>query len=239
MASEKWLDQLKAGMHDEAIEELKHSEAYRRIPASLELNIGVAHMWAEDYQAALMHFRAMLPRAHRGDIDYGMAGSAAWCLGQEEIAVDYWKKGVDAPYAIAGANTRTPLLLFMTSMLKPEMFSRNVAQELLVKKSVEWQIKNWPGPIAEFILGKASEETARKSGGDRETQGQLWPHQAWQFSFYKLLSAVVVGEMSPTTLKGALRTAIDVSGSECLEGLNFFDFLRLEEFYVARHFSRS
>lgn len=239
MASEKWLDQLKAGMHGEAMEELKRDTAYQRIPASLMINVGVAHMWAGEFQSALAHFGEAAQSRDATDILYGMAGSAAWCLGQAELAIEYWRKGVNPDYAVAGANTRTPLLLFMASVLKPQISSRRVAEDLLAAKSTEWRIKNWPGPIAEFILGKANEETVRRSGGNPRTEGQLMPYQTWQFEFYKLLSAAVAGEMPPTALKGTLHTAINVSGSDCLEGLNFFNFLRLEEFYIARQFACS
>src|SRR5438552_15611155 len=99
-------------------------------------------MWAGHYQSALSHFeeqiRAKLPRSQPGDAAVGMAGTDAWCLNDEKAAIKHWRQGTTPGYAIAGVNTRTSLLLYAVSILKPETFSTEAADRLLQKRASHW-----------------------------------------------------------------------------------------------------
>jgi len=83
---------------------------------SNHISLGAVYMWAREFQLAPNHFReqieANLPRNSPDDLSFGMAAAAAWNLGDQELAAIYWRKGMTAEYAVGGANTRTPLLLF-------------------------------------------------------------------------------------------------------------------------------
>jgi hypothetical protein len=122
-------------------------------------------MWSGDYRLARAQFdeqiRAALPLKAPADSTFGMAG-AAWCLGDEKLAIEYWRKGTTAKYAVAGANTRTELLLYVASLLSPGTFPVDSAQQLLITKASHWRVKNWPGPIAQYILGTAFEQEVRQ-----------------------------------------------------------------------------
>jgi hypothetical protein len=169
------------------------------------------------------------------DSTFGMAGAAAWCLGEEKLAIKYWRNGTTADYAIAGSNTRTELLLYAASLLDPAAFPVESAEQLLIKNATHWRVKNWPGPIAQYILGIASEQEVRQKAVDREGDPAEPNPMSWQFDFYKLLTTAVSAGKEMSALESGLQNLVSVKGSEYLAGIKFFYFLRLEEFYLARH----
>jgi len=240
MLNDSWIDDLRAGRVDEALDQLRHNELLSdTFSPSDYYSLGAVYMWSGDYQSALTHFdeqiRARLPRNSPGDSTFGMAGAAAWCLGDEKSAIKYWRKGITAGYAVGGANTRTELFLYAASVLKPDSFSTESAEKLLLKKASHWRIKNWPGPIAQYILGAASDQQAREEAlyAYREPVGPN-PY-SWQFEFYKLLRAAGPSCAARDTLKSELHDLLNVDGTDYVAGLKLFYFLRVEEFYLTRH----
>ena len=148
-----------------------------------------------------------------------MAGTAAWCLGDEKLAIKYWRKGTKAVYAVGGANTRTELLLYAASLMNPATFPVESAEQFLIKKADHWRVKNWPGPIAQFILGTASEQEARQEVVDREGDIAEPNPKSWQFDFYKLLTS---DASDGGALESGLQNLVNVKGSEYLAGIRFF-----------------
>jgi hypothetical protein len=229
-----WIAELKVGRTQQALDMLRKE----RPSPSNHYSLGAAYMWAGDYQAALVHFDERI-RNHRpgtppGDLDYGMAGAAAWCLGQETLALKHWQKGTKAKRGIAGANTRTLLLLYAVSILKPDVFSTVDAEELLAKKLAHRWITGWPDPIAELIVGLTTEAQAWEKALDRANSANCnW--KSWQLELYKMLkSASSDGGRNPA-FQQELARHIAVEHSGYLQGKNFFYFLRNEGFYLARH----
>jgi hypothetical protein len=200
-------------------------------------------MWAGHFQAALSHFQEQIQAARYSnfpsDLSYGMAGAAAWCLGDQKQAVKYWRKGTKPRYAVGGANTRTSLLLYAAAVLDSEAFSVRKAEELLKEKVGHWRVKHWAGPLAEFVLGTVTEETAREKAAFESTRMCSYKKNAksWQLDFYKLLKEFASGNMDVAVLEKKFQNLLSVEGSEYLDGGNFFYFLRTEEFYIARHWS--
>jgi hypothetical protein len=164
-----------------------------------------------------------------------MAGAAAWCLGDKKLAIKYWRNGTAAKYAVAGAITRTELLLYVASLLDPATLSVESAQQLLIKKASQWRVTNWPGPIAQLILGTASEQEVRQKTADREGDLAEPNPMSWQVDFYKLLMTAASAGKEIRALESGLQNLVNVKGSEYLAGIKFFNFLRVEEFYLARH----
>ena len=157
MLSDGWIDEVGADRIDQALGNLRLQLRSSSLFPSNYYSLGAVYMWSGDYKSALAHFdeqiRAGLPRNPAGDAAFAMAGAAAWCLGKEKLAVTYWREGTTPAFAVAGANTRTSLLLYAASVLKPETFSVEAAHELLREKASQWRVENWPGPIAEYIVG--------------------------------------------------------------------------------------
>lgn len=239
MLGDSWIDELRSDRTTEVIDHLRKELQTPRLYPSNYYSLGAVYMWSAEYRSALAHFdekiRAQLPSNIPGDADFGMAGAAAWCLGDEKLAVKYWREGSTAGYAVGGANTRTELLLYASSLLNPATFPEASAKQLLIKKAGHWRVKNWPGPIAQYILGNASEEEVRQKAVEREGD-PIGPNpKSWQFDFYELLTTTASAGNDMCALENGLQDLVTVKGSEYVAGLRFFYFLRIEEFYLARH----
>lgn len=239
MLGDSWIDELRSDRITEVVDHLqKELQSSRSYPSNY-YSLGAVYMWAAEYRSALAHFdeqiQARLPRNPPADCTFGMAGTAAWCLGDEKSAIKYWRKGTTAGYAVGGANTRTELLLYASSLLNPTTFAIESAEQLLIKKTGHWRVKNWPGPIAQYILGHTSEQEVRQKAVEREGDPVGPNPMSWQFDFYKLLTTTASAGRDMGALESGLQTLVAVKGSEYLAGLRFFDFLRIEEFYLARY----
>jgi hypothetical protein len=233
-----WIDELRADRIGQALDNLRLQLQSPSLFPSNYYSLGAVYMWSGDYKSALAHFdeqiRAGLPRNPAGDAAFAMAGAAAWCLGNEKLAVNYWREGTTPAFAVAGANTRTSLLLYAASVLKPETFSREAADELLRERASQWRVENWPGPIAQYIVGTASEEKVRQKAVSRNSDPTDRNPNSWQFHFYKLLKTSVSAADGIQALESGMEHLLNVKGTAYLDGEKFFYFLRLEEFYIAR-----
>jgi len=238
MPSDQWIDELRDGRTDDVLNHLRTALRSSELYPSNYYSLGAVYMWSGHYQSALTHYeeqiRAKPPRNLPGDAAFGMAGTAAWCLGDEMAAVKYWRKGTSPGYAVAGANSRTSLLLYAASVLKPDRFSAQAADKLLQQKASHWRVKNWPGPIAQYIIGAASEEEVGPKAVFRNGDPADPNPKSWQFDFYKLLKGCASAANGMHALQSGLPHLLNVKGSEYLAGIKFFYFLRLEEFYLAR-----
>ncbi len=96
---------------------------------------------------------------------YIASGIAFWSLNQKMNAVESWKRGIDARYTDAAGGVEVPALLFFAasrlgdSTLEKE--TRAILRKRWKRKSVSFSspsIKNWPGPIAGFLLEKLDEK---------------------------------------------------------------------------------
>jgi hypothetical protein len=239
MVGDSWVDELRADRVAQVVDYLrKELQALRSYPSNY-YSLGAVYMWSGDYRSALAHFdeqiRAALPLNAPADSTFGMAGAAAWCLGDEKLAIEYWRSGTTSKYAVAGANTRTELLLYVASLLEPATFPVESAEQLLVKKVSHWRVKNWPGPIAQYVLGITSEQEVRQEAVYREGDPAEPNTRSWQFDFYNLLTTAASAGKEMRALQSGLQNLVNVKGSEYLAGIGLFYFLRVEEFYLARH----
>jgi len=226
MPPDSWIDQLRLHRIDEALDHLRLELKSPGNYPSNYYSLGAAYMWSGDYQSALAHFdeqiRAALPRNPPGDLAFGIAGSAAWCLGDEKSAVAYWRKGTTPGYSVAGANTRTSLLLYAASVRKPGTLATESATKLLAQKTNHWRVKNWPGPIAQFILGTVSEQEVRGKAVFRNGDETQPNPKSWQFDFYRLLKIAASAGTEMSALESGFRNLLNVNDTEYLAGRNFF-----------------
>lgn len=238
MLGDSWIDELRADRIAQVVDYLRKELQSRRLYPSNYYSLGAVYMWSGDYQSALAHFdeqiRAALSTNVPGDSTFGMAGAAAWCLGDQKLAIEYWRNGTTAAYAVGGANARTELLLYAASLLSPATFPAELAEQLLITKASHWRVKNWPGPISQYVLGIASEQQVRQKAVYRVGDAAEPNPMSWQFDFYKLLATAASAGKEMRALESGLQDLVNVKGSEYLAGLKFFYFLRLEEFYLAR-----
>lgn len=209
-------------------------EAYIRDPTTSQImRLGVGYLWAEDYQAAWKHFQDAIQKYPLSiSAFYGMAGAAKWCLDQPDAAVAHWHEGLDARHADGGIGIHLPLLLLVASILRPSIFPRSEAQQILSIRINDPRANYWPGPLAKFVLGLIDERTLSQmciGKSERETL-----HQKWLARFYESLLEFDGGRMHVTELKTAMRRAADTSQPEWAEERNFLRLLWSEEFFIAR-----
>lgn len=230
MAATKWLEELWAGRTALALGLLQEE---RESPGKL-YSLGSVYMWTYEFQMARSYFEKLLDKPDRSDFFFGMAGTAAWCTGEKKLATRHWRKGVSAPRTVGGANTRTALLLYAASVLEPGTYSTESAIKILRTRADQWRVRNWPGPIAQLILGKTTEDGARQASRNPIHRNSL-KSAIWKFRFYVLLRQFLSCDMNPSAFREELRRLVAVEGSEyiCLE--NLFYFLRCEELYLARN----
>jgi hypothetical protein len=153
MAQTPW-DILRQGNKQEAFD-LFCKRGDRDQPSHI-MELGVAYLWAQEYQAAWEHFDAANRRQPKYmDIFYGMAGAAKWCLCEMEAAVAQWRIGVRCRYADGAGGMGSPLLLFFASVVEPRLFERTEAEKLISKRADNpSRVRNWPGPVGQFVLGR-------------------------------------------------------------------------------------
>jgi len=216
--------------------------------ASEIVELGVAYLWLGKYQEAEQHFRHAI-KAHRHSLDvfFGMAGTAKWCVDEHAAAVEYWHSGLKAQYADAGGlGVKIPLLLFVASVLNPQVFPGKKAEEILMKKIEDPRAERWPGSLTKFVLGRDSniesimgfkpwpitdlEEAERKRREEADKQSRKWEMQ-----FYGHILEFYNGVLTRKQLSEFMRVATDTSQSEFSNEHYFLNLMWSEEFFIARH----
>lgn len=160
-----------------------------------------------------------------------MAGVAMWCAGDRKEAVKQWRAGVDCDYADSVGGVRNPLLLFCAYVLEPELVSAAEAAELLTARADDPRVRNWPGPVAEFVLGRIDEAGLRAKCVGAQESGTVLRH--WFADFYVALVAKERG--TSTGFKTAMGKLVDaVLADSALENRLFPNALWDAELFIAR-----
>lgn len=211
-------------------------EGYRGDPsASHIMQLGVGYLWVQDYLAAREHFQEAVERYPRSMSSfYGMAGVAHWCIDEPAAAVKCWQLGLNAEYADAAGGIHLPLLLFVASILKPASSSRNEAEQLLKKKTRDPRVKNWPGPLAKFVLNGLNQE-ALEDLSKEQTKREISPYRKWLIRFYKDVLDLGRGDLKSERFKKQLELMVDTKQPEWLDEKNFVHLVWNEEFFIARY----
>lgn len=224
--------QLRVGNIDEAIAYLQ--EAYQRQKTPMwATSLGVAYLWAGQYQTAWTHFMTAIDDYRMSNaLFYGMAGVARWCVGEPSEAVRSWQDGLRADHADNAGGIHLPMLLFLGSTLDPIVFSRQQAEELLRKRSEDPRAENWPGPLGRFLLGQI--------GMDYLLNAALWhnsipPQRKWLINFYDFIIALRQEDRDSTEFKSRMLRFANASGPEWSKEEDFARLLRNAEFFVARY----
>lgn len=103
---------------------------------SQSMELGVALLWLGKYAEAWAHFRSRIDsNSNGGDNDYGMAGTAKWCLGKPDEAVLEWRAGLKAKYARAsGLGVVMPMLLFLRRFRNPQLLREILSKSCFLRK---------------------------------------------------------------------------------------------------------
>jgi hypothetical protein len=88
-------------------------------------------------------------------------------------------------------------LLFVAAVLDSKVIERSEAESLLAKKAKDRRVKNWPGPLAQYLLGQIGEpELLGKCLGCREV---ITFQMNWHAGFYLGIAAKARGDQSEFT----------------------------------------
>jgi hypothetical protein len=202
------------------------------------MEFGIAHLWLGNYQTAWEHFdRANRDHPKSMSGFYAKAGVAKWCLDESEEAVNQWRIGLECGYADLG-RVHLPLLLFIASVIKPQVFSRTEAEAILTARLNDLDVNSWPATLVGFVLGRIDEQQLRTLGPRYYNWIPGWPAQFhWLADFY--VGIVDYSHGNAVGFNKAMRKAALISWDEYEpRGGLFLSKLWAEEFFIARHEAR-
>jgi tetratricopeptide (TPR) repeat protein len=215
-------------------------EVYKRAATpSHIMELGVAYLWTEDYSLAAAHFNNAIRQFPRSMSSfYGMAGAAQWCIGEYPAAVDFWREGLNTEYVdAAGLGASLPLLLFVASILVPDVFPRTRAEGILVEKAKDQRAARWPGTLLRFVLDPNSpQDTLALVSTSKEFEKK---HRDWVIRFYRHILKFDEGSLTPMQLKEVMQSLADTSQPSCSDDDYFLSLMWNEEFFIARHIAQS
>lgn len=237
MITEDPWDLLRTGSAEQGLSIIRERYARDASPSHI-MELGVAYMWLADYRAASDHFQNSARTSPTPTEDFlGFAGAAEWCLDNYSTAVGLWRAGLNAAYAAEGVCSRSPMLLLLASILRPELLPRREAEEMLVEKAKNPRLKFWPGTLAQFMAGQIDRAALEASwvGNVAKYVRGVMPHAKWLTQFYEEILEFGRGGLSLTGVRTSLRFMVDLSHAKWSEHFNFVHLLWNPEFFIARH----
>lgn len=206
--------------------------------------LGEALMWTGDYSASANHFRDAIARDanHQGynassEENFAFLGAAEWCSDDCEAAIEAWNSGIDAAYSIGGCGTHCPLLLFLASILRPNLYPRENAEKTLFKRLNGRRAKGWPASEARFAVGLIDEETLEASWPVAPPLNVrlLGPEAEWKKDFYKALRNLAAGNITIDDARQIWRSLSERSRYESGDAEEFYRIICIPEFFIAVH----
>ena len=198
------------------------------------MELGVAYLWVQDYQAAWEHFDSANQRYPKhADVFYGMAGAAKWCSNDPQESVRQSAAGLECQYADAAGGVRLPLLLFFASVVRPQVFDRTEAETLLaILREGSLRARNSPGALAGLVLGGIDAGDFRDRCVGRNESDTLL--RRWLTDFY--VGVVEHERGSLGAFKEAMKkTATTVDDDFEVNKGHYLRKLWHPEFFIARH----
>ncbi|HTB95470.1 MAG TPA: hypothetical protein VK716_00560 [Terracidiphilus sp.] len=234
---------LQRGDLTEALQIFKDQYRLERGPGR-KRGLGEALMWAGDYHGAANHFRDAIDRdaRHRGynasnEEDFAFLGAAEWCLGDSEAAIRSWELGIRAVYSIGGCRTHSPLLLFLASILRPNLYKRDRAEKTLLKRLNSRSAKGYPATEARFALGLIDKQALEAS----------WPatpplnvplvgeEAEWIRDFYEAVRNLGAETNTIEDARLTWRSLSERSRYESADVELFYLIVSIPEFFIAMH----
>jgi hypothetical protein len=208
------------------------------------LGYGAALMWTGQCRTAVEHFEGVIEtsRATKNPMmlsedHYSLAGAGRWCLGDYTEAVKTWRLGTQAPYAIYGVGLECPRLLVLASILDAELCDRPKALELLKKRASDPRVRNYPGTLAQLVVGMIGNEALEASLDHRGTREAPSSNRdrKWKATFYCTVLDLERSIISRSAFKQFAESMTESSQFVDLESKEFWWLTRCAEFYIARH----
>jgi hypothetical protein len=209
--------------------------------------LGEGLMWAGDYSTAADHFRDAIARdaKHQGynasnEEDFAFLGAAEWCSEDYEAAIKAWSEGIKAIGSIGGGRTHCPLLLLLSSILRPQLYRRERAERILLilfKRLNSRYAGGWPASEARFAAGLIDEKALEASWPSTPPLNirLLGPEGEWKRDFYKAARDLAAGIISIEDAKQTWRSLSERSRYGSGEVKDFYSIISTPEFFIADH----
>jgi hypothetical protein len=142
------------------------------------------------------------------------------------------REGLKCRYADGAGGVSAPLWIYAASVLKPGFASRAEAKKLLAIRANDPRVVNWPGPIAEYILGGIDEREMRSRGANYGGDNAYMAN--WLADFY----AGIVDRANRTMARfrqAMCQVAVTDDDDFDATKPNFLSKLWHVEFFIARH----
>jgi hypothetical protein len=197
------------------------------------MELGVAYLWTEDYEAAYRHFSEVC-REFPNSISsfYGMAGVAKWCLDEFEIAATLWETGTHCRFTdTGGPSAQLSLLRYTTAILHPHIVSLSRIEQSLAEMIENGSNKPWPFPVIEYLIGrKTYGELLSSAKGKNAVQTAF---NNWYAGFFIGIKEYKAGNKG-AFIKSMNETAITTDEDFDVNSRTFLAKLWCEVLYLAR-----
>jgi tetratricopeptide (TPR) repeat protein len=225
---------LRSGDFDQGLQIMREEWEWRP-SARYRLRLGIGYMWAEMYESASELFTAAARSQGNGEHDFALAGVADWHLGNMAAAIQFWREGLKAQYAVGcRVCSMTARFLIVASALEPGRFPKQQAERILLDAMERIGPSRWSGVLGRFLLGQieASEVEAHWIV-DRSVKGVL-PYRIWLTDFYSAARRLNHTEIDAPAFRSLMRPLADAANSGATDTGAFAELLRNPEYFFAR-----
>jgi len=199
------------------------------------LRLGIGYMWSEEYESAATHFTAATRRERNGENDFAFAGVSEWHLGNFALAVQHWRRGIKAQYAVGcRVCSMTARFLVVASTLDPELFSRDDAEVALLDAIERIDPWKWNGLLGRYLLGKVERSDVERWIDSRDQDLDVRMSLLWETEFYHAVKQLRSAEIDTETFRSLMRSLADAANSKAMDAATFAQLIRRPEYFLAR-----
>jgi hypothetical protein len=166
--------------------------------------------------AALLCDKIIRLRNGDTDSDFIFLGTSCWLDGRQDEAIAAWQSSSDAKYTDAAGGVEICLLLLYASIKRSDNSLRQECESTLEASCRQPAIRNWPGPIARFVLRKLSEDALLSATSGQPT---LKAKQLCQAEFYIGVMRLADGDLERCLTHMMRSTSL---GEACLLKQEFY-----------------
>ena len=199
------------------------------------LRLGIAYLWAEMYESAAAHFTAAARRQFNGENDFAFAGIAEWQLGNLSVAIQRWREGLKAQYAVGcRVCSMTARFLVVASALEPDLLSKDEAEILLLNAIEPIDQSRWSGLLGRYFLGQVEATEVERWIENKSRSVEVKLPLLWQTDFYRAARELKRNEIDVEAFRRLMRPLADAVSSKEMDTATFSQFLRIPEYFFAR-----
>ncbi len=229
---------LRSGDFEQGLRILREEyEAKPRFRARETLRLGIGYMWAEMYDSAAAHFTAAAHAEFNSEAEFAFAGVAEWHRGNMKVAIERWREGLKAQYAVGcRVCNMTARLLVVASAFEPDRIPKQEAVRTLRDAMGRLDPSKVPGVWGRFLLGEveANEVEPLWVGNIAPGVKGVLPHRKWLSGFYGEARRLIRAEIDVAEFRALMCPMVGVAGSKSADIGTFINVLRNPEYFFAR-----